>query len=380
MRNKLFIVFACSATLLFCEEKTKEKGEHHLKIYSDIAIVETEEVFQHNHGLYVFSNLPSTLYPESTFVVSSDVDILESKFETTEENAGQSFSLKTTHPKGENATLSLTYATDRITWTPFYTATFSKDCETLDLNGWFEIYNNTETPFKDAIIDVADDSSGLNLKDDELKKTESKNRQQFYKIQGKVDLTPHKKKRIQWISKENVPITKEYRLNVGGKFLTDLTNTDDVPTIELWVNCLNELKILPKGSMILYQKDDTGHNRSLTRISLPLVKLNQNIAFKMPDSLFENNQPPLKIAYEQTEFQRFTGKIVETANRITVQNTSDETIVLKIFGDFPTKDGVILRESMAHQGESDQNFYWTLEIGPKEKTELRYRLRFSQES
>lgn len=370
MTNKSFLILALCASQLFSNDKPKNK----VTIYKDLAIIDREENIHSTKDDVIIKGLPKTIFPSSLFIQPHNGEITESTLE--DDQSEKKLILKGLPESG--TTLSITYAMDKIYWTPYYTVTFSPTCDAIDFHGAFEIENDTDTTFSNVSLQLHNAPSGLNLNDgkDDIITADLTP----YDLPQQIDLRPFEKKRLTWTIAKNVQTTKEYRLDVGGVFFEDQTNKNETPTVELWVSCLNKLKPLPMGNMIVYQKTVDDQKQALTKLILPTTKVGQIVAFKMPEHLMQSVKHPFQVTYEQTEFQRFTGKLVETANRITVQNTSDQPVVLKIMGKFPTKEGVVLRESIPHQNLTDDEFYWTIELPPKDKAELRYRLRFPQEN
>jgi hypothetical protein len=361
-----------------------ENIKNYLTVYSDIALIEKIEEFhlEKDDQKICFKDIPNEIIEQSIFLNTDDknLTLLESYLDENNDQKNLYVTFNN-NQEGVKTNISLTYATQNITWSPSYTAEFSKNYNQLTIEGWINVKNDTTANFKSTHLTISDGKSTILPEPDEATElTDPKNKtNERYKIETPINLKAKSTKRFNWIRYQDLQTSKEYRLNVGGLFLEDQTNKNNTPPLELWINCSNKEKPLPKGPLIIYKKNEENQKQALTKMVLPFVKSEETMSFKMPE-LMNDCKPdsPIKIAYEQTEFQRFTGKIVETANRITLQNITDHPVSVKIFIDFPTSDGVVLRESIPHQTSNDKNFFWVVEIPVNEKIDLKYRLRFSQ--
>ncbi|CAO5676071.1 MAG: hypothetical protein HEEMFOPI_00950 [Holosporales bacterium] len=358
-----------------------------LTLYSDLAVVERHLlnfVFEKNLQKVAFLNLPKEMLDHTVFFNSDDklLAFLESYFDEFDQKKDFYVTIKNSDIESSKD-LVMTFATKGITWMPHYCARFSNDFEMLSLEGWIDIHNQTNTNLKEAKLCIIDSKS--TFLNDESEKTDPHAHQgnpvPAYEIGEGVFLKEKSQKRFGWVKYNDMPTTKEYRLDMGGSYLDDLTNKDLVPMLELWITCVNKDKMLPQGALTIYRQNAAdGRMEALTKITLPFIKQNDLISFKMPGfSEACQKTLPVKVAYEQTEFQRFTGKIVETANRLTFQNITDQPISIKVFINFPTEDGIILRESIPHQ-TNGSTFFWVVDIPVHEKVDLKYRVRFSQTS
>ncbi|MBP9753202.1 MAG: hypothetical protein KBD31_05310 [Proteobacteria bacterium] len=367
--------------------KTDKKHESKvfLTLYDDLALIEKHDFFDLDKTIQTISflNLPKETLEKTLFLTSKGqtLEFLESFFEESDIKKDYHITVKN---KSENSSseVSLTFACTNITWKPYYSAKFSKDFEMLSLEGWIDIENQTNARFKDATLSIINNKSAISMDNGPEKSAPNQHADKandVYLIGKNITLKEKSKKRFKWIKYDDMKTIKEYRLNMGGGYLEDLTNKDETPQLELWINCPNKEKALLQGPLTIYKNGlNDGQVETLTEIVLPFVKKDEMISFKMP-SIHEDchKAVPVKVAYEQTEFQKFTGKIVETANRITFQNVSEQLLSIKVFINFPSSDGVVLRESVPHQTEGG-GLFWVMDIPAGEKIDLKYRLRFSQ--
>ena len=383
--NKIIIISVLTLfnSLIFADSVTqkpkKECSTKRLTIYNDLALVEGESYFSITRGSnsLTLSELPAGIIENSLLVtfLEEGISLVESKFEGVDHL--KEFKISATSSVDGYLPLQYTYATSGVSWEAFYMGEFSYEYDKLHFNGWFNVKNETNLDFKGVSLVFSNQSSHLLNAQNEIQGAE---KPLYFTVERCVDLPEKKSIQVSWASRSSVPVSKEYRLDLGGEFLTDQTNKSTDPNVDLWISCENGARNLPTGPLILYHRDKKGHNRALTKTILPDVSKLSNYAFKMPRfSISEKHlQPPIKVTYEQTEFQRFTGKLIETANRLTLRNTSSDQVTMKVFVKFPSKDDLILRESMQHQVDKNYGNYWIIKIPGNDKAELRYRLRFSQ--
>lgn len=268
----------------------------------------------------------------------------------------------------------ITYTTEGLSWQPFYTADLSTDCKSLNLNCWFTVHNETSTSFDNVHLKLFDRDSGFKLVEDVPPAFEKRSKNLF-PIPRHVTLPSKQKKRIMWLQASNIPLKKEYVLSLGGVFLTDMTNSDTVPRVDTQLSWINTFKNLPLAPVTLYQESETDHKSPLMKTIFKKTELNMPVSFRMPAHLQNGDEQPIQVSYEQTEFQKFTVKLTETVNRLTLKNTKADPVTVKVCVNFPLKSGMIVRDSIPHQTDGHKKRYWIFNIQPGEKIDLKYRAR-----
>lgn len=247
------------------KSETQTFTSTNLTLYSDLALVDKIMCIdtECEKKTYTLLNLPMEMIDSSIFLTSKneDTSFVEFNTETLGDNKKLSFEAVSTE-RGEKE-IRLTYTTQNITWEPFYTAEFSPSCDLLSIEGWIDINNQTNTDFTDAHVTIYDEKSPL------LQGLESDNGvygQLSYVFEWPINLKKKSSKKLNWVSHIDLPAEKEYRLNVGGVFLEDQTNKNEVPPLELWISCINKGKKLPKGPLVLYKNNENGKKQILARM------------------------------------------------------------------------------------------------------------------
>lgn len=268
----------------------------------------------------------------------------------------------------------ITYTTEGLSWKPFYTADLSPDCKSLNLNCWLTVHNETSTSFDNVHLTLFDKDSGFRLIDD-IAPAFEKRAKNLFPIDRTVSLPSMQQKRIMWLQESNIPLKKEYVLSLGGVFLSDMTNSDTVPKVDTQLSWTNTFKNLPLAPITLYQESETQHKSPLMQSILKKTSLNMPVSFRMPAHLQNGDEQPIQVSYEQTEFQKFTAKLTETVNRLTLTNTKNEPVTVKVCVNFPIKSGMIVRDNIPHKTDGHKKRYWIFNIKPGEKIDLKYRAR-----
>lgn len=361
----------------------RDVDSYAIELYRDCAVVEfkAQIPISSSHVTQVTQSFPMQMRDDS-FHITLDQALLGSchllDF-SIRENGEQKNILINANDQFEaeqNINSFMTYTTDGLSWSPIYTADLSQDCKSLNLNCWFTVHNETNTLFENVHLTLFDKNSGF-IQIDDVNPSFEKRAKNLFSIERPVRLLPMQQQRIMWLQESNIPLKKEYVLNLGGVFLTDMTSSDVVPKIETQLSWVNTFKNLPLGPITFYQDSGVNHKSPLMQSTLTKTALNMPVSFRMPAHLENGDEQPIQLSYEQTEFQKFTEKLTETANRLTLKNTKMDPVTVTVYIDFPAKTGMIVRDSIAHQTDGQKKRYWIFTIKPGEKIDLKYRARIT---
>ncbi len=360
------------------EEKTDSCA---MELYTDCAIVElkTQVPISPNKTIQIIQSFPHHMRDESFHMVFSKnllgaLHMLDFSIHQNKDKKDILINTDNNFDSVQKVDADITYTTEGLSWKPFYTADLSPDCKSLNLNCWFTVYNETSTSFDNVHLTLFDKDSGFRQIEDVTPAFE-KRTQNLFPIERPVTLPSMQQKRIMWLQESNIPLKKEYVLSLGGVFLTDMTNSDTVPKVDTQLSWKNTFKNLPLAPVTLYQESETHHKSPLMQATLKKTELNMPVSFRMPAHLQNGDEHPIQVSYEQTEFQKFTAKLTETVNRLTLKNTKTEPVTVKVCVNFPIKSGMIVRDSIPHQTDGHKKRYWIFNIKPGEKIDLKYRAR-----
>lgn len=364
-------------------DNTKEKNVDScaMELYRDCAVVkiQTHVPISSGHVTQIMQSFPRQMRDDSLHIILDQSPLGANHLLdfSVRENDEQKNIVIHTYDQLEiekKVNSYLTYTTDGLSWAPIYTADLSQDCTSLNLNCWFTVHNETNTPFENVHLTLFDKSSGF-IPIDEVNSSFEEREKSLFSIERPVTLRPMQQQRIMWLQESNIPLKKEYVLNLGGVFLTDMTNSVVAPKIEIQLSWINTFKNLPLAPITLYQDSGTKNNSPLMQSTVNKTALNMPVLFRMPAHLGNGDEQPIQVCYEQIEFQKFTDKLTETANKLTLQNTKTAPVTVTVYIDFPVKTGMIVRDSIAHKTDDDKKRYWVFTIQPNEKIELKYRAR-----
>jgi hypothetical protein len=354
-----------------------------MELYRDCAVVEIKMPIpiSSNQATPITQPFPMQMRDDSLHITfaQSPLGVKHALDFCVRENGEQKNILVSSHDQFEAAqTVNsyMTYTTDGLSWSPIYTANLSQDCKNLNLNCWFTVHNETNTLFENVNLTLFDKNSGF-IQIDDVNPSFEKRAKNLFLIERPVTLRPMQQQRIMWLQESNIPLKKEYVLNLGGVFLTDMINSEVTPRIETQLSWINTFKNLPLGPITFYQDSGAKHKSPLMQSTLNKTELNMPVSFRMPAHLENGDEQPIQVSYEQTEFQKFTEKLTETVNKLTLTNTKANPITVTVYIDFPAKTGMIVRDSIAHQTDGQKKRYWVLNIKPGERVELKYRARIT---
>ena len=352
-----------------------------MELYTDCAIVElkTQVSVSPKKTTQITQSFPMNMHDDSFHMVLRNnlmgaLHMLDFSVQSNNNNKEVIVNTDNNFDTVQKVETDITYTTGGLTWKPFYTADLSPDYKSLNLNCWLTVHNETSTSFDNVYLTLFDKDSGFRPIDD-VTPAFGKRAKNLFKIERPVTLPSMQKKRIMWLQASNIPLKKEYVLSLGGVFLTDMTNSDTVPKVDTQLSWTNTFKNLPLAPITLYQESETQHKSPLMQTTLQKTGLNMPVSFRMPGHLQNGDEQPIQVSYEQTEFQKFTAKLTETVNRLTLKNTKTEPVTVKVCVNFPIKSGMIVRDSIPHQTDGHKKRYWIFTIKPGEKIDLKYRAR-----
>lgn len=161
---------------------------------------------------------------------------------------------------------TIRYMTSGMKWNADYVALFDDQTQTMDVQGWVTINNNSGTAYKNAdIMLVAGDPDarryrGNNGMVEAGIETANRERLGDYYLypMGRTHLAENQTKQIGFLDVQNVPAKKGYRYNVGW-----FQNQDEPQSVDSVISFSSSAKgglgdALPAGNIIFYQKDQRG--------------------------------------------------------------------------------------------------------------------------
>ncbi len=290
--------------------------------------------------------------------------------------------------------VDLLYLFKNLGWRIDYTMQFSPTYNSLDLNGWIEIVNQSGVAFPNATIQLVDSSPALNLDNIDASGVPSASlKAPFYSISGTVNLDKDSVKKINWVTAQSIQGQLHYRLFIGGDFLEDMNNKRAKPSIETWVTFVNTQKQglglpLPTGRATLYYRSKQNILESLGTVIIPHTNVDQELSVRLPLAAHNtgqgNNEDELRrilaveTELEQTEFKKLSDKITEANYRLSLKNKSDQPISLQVVLDLPVAECKIVKENRTHVVDSPQQISWPIDIPAQSEVDLKYRLQIDQ--
>lgn len=291
--------------------------------------------------------------------------------------------------------LTLGYLTGGLSWRAAYVATLSADGDRLALDGFATLRNDTLTAFPaDSVKLVAGDVARVEEPDGpqgakgmvmmEMARAaaapapadaarEQLGAFHLYTLDGAVTLPAGDSVQAALLSARGVPVETGYRLEGPPQvFFTQSRDTAPVH-VETRLTFTNDAesglgKPLPAGAVRLFRPDGEG--------------LPQLVGADTLDHTGEGREVTLTLgrAFDvtaervQTDYERLSDRVTETAHRVTLTNARPEPVEVRVVENLPGS-WEILQESQAHDKVAAGRAAWTVTVPAKGKADLTYRAR-----
>jgi hypothetical protein len=372
------------------DSKIAEKN--HLSIYRDASTYTFATPDQNvSHGEIILKGLVKNLYPDSLLIDLSGGGLLE--FQIIENDKFQDLHIKKSGASPASAVICYTFP--GLVWEPNYIVNIASKYDLASFQANFNLSNSTDNAFNVESVVFIDGASLLPPKENQKSDAEGKvfidqrgtDAIREYQHPISLSIQPKSSKQIQWVSLKDIPVTKEYRVNLPVEALGDVDGHPVFPHVETWVFMRNGnekqlSKNIPAGPLTVYYTTPTGGKEVIARTMLPKISQGEAIEFRVPD--MERKQSKSETAgvstrLEQTEFRKLAETVTEAGYRCTLKNNEDNNVSIKVVLDMPVKEWNITRESLMHKQEGRNRVYWILEIPAHGEMDLKYRINLSRE-
>jgi hypothetical protein len=365
-----------------------------LTVYNNAALARQQLTFATQTGTqpHTLSGLPGTLLPESIMLLLTNEPTAESvrDFYVESQDAGKNATLHFTTALTDASLAkgaSLIYAFKGLTWQSLYTLKLSPQLDSLSLNCWVEMANQTQASFKNASIQLVDGlAPHIETKEGEAQAATLR----AYSLPGSVDIQPDQTKRINWYSKQGLVSTQELRVSVGGEHLRDMEAKIAHLSVDTWLSISNSKEVglglpMPRGQAMLYYQDDQGNLELLGKTEINALMEGQELSVRVPATQAEKmgkalissqSLRNLEVDLDQTEYKKLSDRISEANYRLTIRNKSDKPVVIRATLDLPTcEEWVIVRENIGHLENGPKQISWRIHAQPSGESDLKFRVR-----
>jgi len=287
--------------------------------------------------------------------------------------------------------LVFAYLSEGLSWRTDYVATLAEDGETLRLEGWATLVNDTAAPFERARLRLVAGSvarapseepypSPMMLRAaaapmemavayDEMPAAVAAADRYLYDTGREVDLMPGERKRLSLFQEPAVPAVRRYRfeglVSAGGPDRQGPVNA--ALTLE-FENEGNFARPLPRGSVRVYEPAGEGPAIFAGEAAIGHTPVGGEVSLRLGEAF------DVTAEARQTAYERLSDRSYEAAGAVVLRNAKEEAVEVQVAGALP-RGARILQESAPHEAESATRPVWTLTVPPGGETELTYRVR-----
>lgn len=319
----------------------------------------------------IFPDVPATLRDKPTLTV----DLLSDKAGTRD--------------------VKLSYLTNGLTWRADYVAELNDAEDSIDLNGWVTLTNNSGADYKNADMQFVAGSvnrvrpiararpmlmmakaaavydEAANMAEEELMDYH------LYSLGRKTDILSNQTKQLALLSGSNIAARKEYRFDDITPVYPPRQKEFATRNAAVYLQFVNDKKsnlgiALPAGTMRVYKADSkqriffVGEDRVKHTAENEKIKLALGEAFDV------------SAKGKQTAYTQFSPKAYEASYEITFQNAKKVPVTVYSYQSLP--DGwTITNNSAAYTKENAGRVLWQITVPAKGKTVLTYTVRVKGE-
>lgn len=320
-----------------------------------------------NHpGRIIFSEIPENLISQPTLVW-----LLDNKFV-------------------ERQKIEARYLTNGINWRASYVAVLNEMDDRADISGWVTIDNKSGAIYKNARLKLVagdinrvDEFQPPRIRDTlALQKAEAMAQfaeQEFfeyhiYTLESPTTLKNNQTKQVSLLSAQNIPIKKEFVFQ-GARYyyMSKYGEISPKQKVSVYIEFLNKKEHnlgipLPKGIMRVYKYD---HDKSLQFVgenTIDHTPKDEKIRIKLGEAF------DVVASRKQTDWQKLSDKLYETAFEVSIRNHKKEDIIVKMVEPLPGEWNVL---QSSHEFKKFDAFTIHFDIPVKKdlETKLIYRVR-----
>lgn len=320
-----------------------------------------------NHpGRIIFSEIPENLISQPTLVW-----LLDNKFV-------------------ERQKIEARYLTNGINWRSNYVAVLNEMDDRADISGWVTIDNKSGAIYKNARLKLVagdinrvDEFQPPRIRDTlALQKAEAMAQfaeQEFfeyhiYTLESPTTLKNNQTKQVSLLSAQNIPIKKEFVFQ-GARYyyMSKYGEISPKQKVSVYIEFLNKKEHnlgipLPKGIMRVYKYD---HDKSLQFVgenTIDHTPKDEKIRIKLGEAF------DVVASRKQTDWQKLSDKLYETAFEVSIRNHKKEDIIVKMVEPLPGEWNVL---QSSHEFKKFDAFTIHFDIPVKKdlETKLIYRVR-----
>ena len=282
----------------------------------------------------------------------------------------------------------LTYLTNGINWRGDYVAVFDESDETMSLQGWATINNQTNTSFEDAELSVVAGQIGNQNNRNNYNRTRNRNNglrnagveagsaerigdNYIYPLPGRTTLATKQSKQISFVDADAVSAKKVYEYYPNG-FQT-IQNPQSVDSRIAFSNSraggLGEA--LPAGTVRVYSADKRGKAQFVGENQITHMAAGSDVSMKIGEA-FDITVKPTKV--KETKVSRY---VMDTEMKYELRNAKPEAVTVFVHHNFPgwfTK-WTILEENIKSKDRDAYSKVWAVKVPANGEKDLTFKIR-----
>ena len=288
-----------------------------------------------------------------------------------------------------DAEASLSYLTGGLSWKADYVAELSPDESTIDLNGWVTLTNSSGTVYRDATLQlVAGDvnqvqqvmyrmedmmANGAVAAPESSMVEEGLLDYHLYTLERPTTIANNQTKQVALLSSTSIPVTKEYRFeNIAWAFnypMGEAERTDATVIVEFKNDEASNLGLpIPAGVMRVYKADSAERVQFVGEDWVDHTPKNETVRLTLGRA-FDVTARPV-----QTEFNKISNEVYESAFEITFKNAKSEPVTVE-FVQGMEGDWDVISESQEHTRLDAYRASWSVVVPAEGEATLTYKVR-----
>ncbi len=296
--------------------------------------------------------------------------------------------------QGGNDTLELSYLTGGLSWKADYVAELSAKDDSLDLNGWVTLNNQSGASYHNAKLQLV--AGDVNQVQEAFTKgevamltqrsmsapamtQESLFEYHLYTLGRPTTIAENQTKQVALLSANAVPVTKEFQLRGADYYyrsnIGDIGQKMKVGVFVEFDNKGGNLGIpLPKGVVRVYKKDSAGNAQFVGEDRIDHTPKNETVRLKLGEAF------DVTADKKQTSFEKVGGfiskydYIFDASFEIALKNAKDEAVTVSVVEPIPG-DWQMQSESSPHKKAASNTAVWKITVPANGKAVLKYKVR-----
>ena len=290
--------------------------------------------------------------------------------------------------------IEATYLTQGITWKADYVAVLDGKDQTLDLNGWVTLDNQSGAAYQNALLKLVAGDVHRVLEEHRSRDAAAQlealstgkasaapfTEQSFfeyhlYSLERRTTIKNQQTKQLALLTSDHVPVTKRYfyygaRQYLRQRYGVPVSNQKIGVYVEIANKKENRMGMpLPKGTVRVYKADSDGSLQFVGEDRIDHTPKDETIKIKM------GNAFDIVGERKQTDWRKVADNLYEVAFEISLRNHKDESVTVSVIEPM-LRDWEILSSSHSYKKIEAHTVQFDIPVAKDGETKLQYRARF----